>query len=126
MNAEQNANVAPVRPGVVTWFKVYCWMLCIVFFAVMLACTIRLIIGTPTKFNFPSHTAVIVWGINILMSAIVFIAALLPLIFRPRPWLWVYDLVVICIGLTSCCFWPICIPLLIYWIKPETKEYFGK
>jgi hypothetical protein len=30
------------------------------------------------------------------------------------------------IGMTSCCFLPFLIPLLIYWLKPETKAYFGR
>jgi hypothetical protein len=33
--------------------------------------------------------------------------------------------VIICLGMTSACFLPVCIPLLIFWIKPETKLYFG-
>lgn len=41
-----------------------------------------------------------------------------------RPWAWYYHLVLIAIGLTSCCFLPFCIALLIFWIKPETKAFF--
>jgi hypothetical protein len=40
--------------------------------------------------------------------------------------LWVYDLVVICVGMTSFCCMPVCIPLLIFWIKPEVRAYFGR
>ena len=42
-----------------------------------------------------------------------------------RRWGWIYTIVLICIGFTSCCTLPACIPLLIFWIKPETKMYFG-
>jgi hypothetical protein len=28
--------------------------------------------------------------------------------------------------MTSACFLPACIPLLIYWIKPDVKAYFGR
>ena len=35
-------------------------------------------------------------------------------------------LVLIGIGLTSACCVPACLPLLIYWLKPETKAFFGK
>ena len=47
-------------------------------------------------------------------------------VVRPRPWVWTYDLVVICFGFTSACFFPFCIPLLIFWLKPPVKEWFGK
>jgi hypothetical protein len=28
--------------------------------------------------------------------------------------------------MTSACFLPFCIPLLIFWLKPEAKHYFGR
>jgi drug/metabolite transporter (DMT)-like permease len=47
--------------------------------------------------------------------------------FLPRkPGAWVFGLVLICLGLTSVCCLPATIPLLIHWIKPETKNYFGR
>ena len=42
-----------------------------------------------------------------------------------RSWGWVYGLVLIGLGATSCCTWPITIPLLIQWLKPEMKARFG-
>jgi hypothetical protein len=27
--------------------------------------------------------------------------------------------------MTSCCLWPITIPLIIQWVKPEMKRMFG-
>jgi hypothetical protein len=32
--------------------------------------------------------------------------------------------VTIGLGMTSACTLPICIPLLIFWLKPETKAFF--
>ena len=66
-------------------------------------------------------------------SGAVMLAVCLPLLavfvvgfFLPRrPWSWVYGLVLICLGLTSCITWPITIPLLIQWLKPEMKARFG-
>lgn len=47
--------------------------------------------------------------------------------FLPRkPWVWVFDLVLICLGLTSACCLPASIPLLIFWLRPETKTFFGR
>jgi hypothetical protein len=43
-----------------------------------------------------------------------------------RPWAWIFGLVLICIGLTSLCCLPVAIPLLLSWLKPETKSYFGR
>lgn len=47
--------------------------------------------------------------------------------FLPRQsWVWVFGLVLICLGLTSACCLPVCIPLLIHWLKPEMKEFYGR
>jgi hypothetical protein len=47
--------------------------------------------------------------------------------FLPRQsWAWVFGLVLICIGLTSACCLPVCIPLLLQWLKPEMKAYYGR
>jgi uncharacterized membrane protein len=67
-------------------------------------------------------TGILFLGLGLVLMA----AFLIPLFVKPRPWVWIYDLVLICLGLTSCCFWPICIPLLLFWVKPETKIYFAK
>jgi hypothetical protein len=66
-------------------------------------------------------------GVVLLLTGLaLFGACLLPLVLEPRPWLWTYDLVIICLGMTSTCILPASIPLLIYWLKPETKRYSGK
>jgi len=46
--------------------------------------------------------------------------------FLPRcRWAWVFGLILICSGMTSACCLPAAIPLLIWWLKPETKEYYN-
>jgi len=117
-------NSPTATPGVIFWFKAYCWILCIMYFLVMIGSVISFFV--PRDAEMPPVVVYITGGAVLFIGGILFVVGLLPLILRPRPWLWVYDLVVICIGFTSACFWPICIPLLIFWIKPEVKQYFGK
>ena len=46
--------------------------------------------------------------------------------FLPRKrWAWIFGFVPICIGFTSICTLPFCIPLLIFWLRADTKAYFG-
>jgi hypothetical protein len=48
-------------------------------------------------------------------------------IFLPRKsWNWIVGIVYISVGMMSCCFLPATIPLIIYWIKPETQTYLGR
>lgn len=37
---------------------------------------------------------------------------------------WIYGIVLLAMGLTSCCFIAFSIPLFIFWLKPETRAYF--
>ena len=46
--------------------------------------------------------------------------------FPKRPWAWTFHLVLIALSGTSACCIPVCIPLVIFWLKPETKAFFGK
>ena len=54
------------------------------------------------------------------------IACGLPLCFPRKRWVWIYNIVIIAIGLTSCCCIPVCVPLLIFWLKPATKVWYGR
>ncbi len=72
--------------------------------------------------------------ITLLITGVIFIAlgAVLFLMFAAapflpkKPWAWVYDIVLIAVGLTSCLCLPVSIPLLIFWLKPEAKAFFGR
>lgn len=118
-------NSPTATPGVIFWFKVYCWILCVIHLLVI-AMAISLFFVEPEKLETPVSFAYIMGTIMLVYGATFFVLGLLPLIIQHRPWLRVFDLIVICVGLTNCCFWPICIPLLIFWCKPEVKQYFGK
>lgn len=65
----------------------------------------------------------IAYAIIAVPFAIIFAVGL----FLPRKsWNWVVGIIYMAIGMTSCCFLPALIPLLIYWIKPETQAHFGR
>ena len=57
---------------------------------------------------------------SVFMVGLFSIGAFLP----ERPWGWAYGLVLIALGLTSCCTWPATVPLIIAWLKPEMKARF--
>jgi hypothetical protein len=126
---DMTMNDAPTpgtaMPPVVRWFRVYCWVLGVIYLAVALF-SLWFFLGDPEVLEM-TRTAAIVVGAGVLLMGLVLLgASVLPLTLRPRPWLWTYSLVLIGIGMTSACFLPFCIPLLIFWLKPETKSYFAR
>ncbi|MEM9589101.1 MAG: hypothetical protein AAGA03_17600, partial [Planctomycetota bacterium] len=60
----------------------------------------------------------VIYGI---MGAVFTVAFLVGLAWSRGIGGWVYNLILIALGLTSCCTWPATIPLIIYWIK--AKDY---
>jgi hypothetical protein len=112
-------------PKVLAWFKAYSALLA----AVYLGCaglSLFCFLADPAKLD-TSKAGAILMGLMLLGIGLVFATAFaLPFFLKPRPWVWIYDLVLICIGLTSPCCMPASIPLLIYWLKPEAKAYFGR
>ena len=61
-------------------------------------------------------------GLGLIMFLVYGVAALLP----PKRYNWIVGIVSNALGFSSCCLWPAVIPLLIYWVKPETQAFFGR
>ena len=125
MTIMQHPPATTLRPQVIKWFRVYCWVLCVLYLAVA-SYSLVFFLSDPAELGMSRAVAYAV-GVGLLSMGLgLLVASLLPLVLRPQPWLWTYDLVIICLGMTSACFLPACIPLLIFWLKPEAKRYFGK
>lgn len=65
-------------------------------------------------------------ALYLVLGISLFVVCGLPLVLPPRPWVWIYDLIIIALGVASPCLLPACIPLIIFWSKPQTRSYFGK
>jgi len=109
---------------VLWWFKVYCGFLCLLYLATA-AFSLFFFLDNPADRE-TLGAARFMGAVLLVVGLVFFGACLVPLVLRPRPWLWVYDLVIICLGMTSACILPASVPLLIFWLKPEVKSYFGK
>ncbi len=125
MTADTAEEVCARPPKVIRWFKAYCVFLCVLYLAAAVSSAL-FSLSDPAEFDW-SKTADRIFGVLFLAGCLGLSGAcLLPLVLRPRPWLWVYDFALICLGMTSLCIVPASLPLLIFWIKPETKSYFGR
>jgi hypothetical protein len=112
-------------PKPVFWFKVYTTVMGLIYLGIAALGLIFLVVDPNKLETSPAEARIFGAGFTLLglvLAAVFF----LPLTRQPRPWVWVYDLVLICIGLTSACLIPACVPLLIFWMKPETKAHFGR
>jgi Na+(H+)/acetate symporter ActP len=121
-------SVPESPPSVIKWFRVYLVVLCLVYaFCIVYGWAEASSPSFSSQLTRDNHLPAETEGQILLIAGIIFfLASALPFFLKPRPWVWIYDLVVICLGMMSCCFLPFCIPLLIFWFKSETKGYFGR
>lgn len=112
-------------PKVWKWYVVYCIFMTFLYLAVVL---IGLAMLSHSK-NLSGDEAdqVRVQGfVMVFMGGLMFWPFVAAPFLPKRPWAWMYGMVLICLSLSSCCFLPATIPLLIHWNKPENKYYFGR
>jgi hypothetical protein len=110
-------------PRVWTWYRVYAGLMALMYVAIAVGGGLAGALAPMDADDPPRWFFMLVFGCMGGPLGAAYIAAF----FLPRrPWVWVYHLVLISIGLTSVCCMPASIPLLIHWIKPETKQYFGR
>lgn len=111
-------------PPVWRWYKVYVICMALMYLVVTVLGVVMAVIDIPTRDN---DLPMDVQGVLLALICVPFFLIYAAALFVPRkPWAWVFHLVLICVGLTSACCAPASIPLLIFWLKPETKAAFGR
>jgi drug/metabolite transporter (DMT)-like permease len=119
-----STSLNPRTPPVYTWFVVYCILMALgyLFLAVM---------GVVFFFTEPDREMSaaeqkLMSSVFLILGLAFFVAYALPPFLPRKSWVWVFGLVLICLGLSSACCLPVCIPLLIFWLKPEMKAFYGR
>ena len=127
-SAPEDYWIPGARPEIWTWYLVYAIGMAVMYGFVALLGVAYLAGAGFLPAVSPSDQLVFgIYGVLCLVMGIGFGVAFGVAPFLPKkPWAWVYHLVLICLGLTSCCCMPVCIPLLIQWLKPETKAMFAE
>jgi hypothetical protein len=115
------------RPAVIMWYRVYAsvTLLLYVGFLVLWMVMSNAAFSSATPNAQTAQASALMMLIVILVTLFFgffyVIAALVPY----KPWGWTVGLIAICLGISSCML-VAAIPLLIYWMKPETKAAFGR
>ncbi|XAM00841.1 hypothetical protein OT109_05525 [Phycisphaeraceae bacterium D3-23] len=121
------------KPQVITWFYVYCVLMILIYVALAVGGFFLMknpdfLVDPEASFssNAPRSTdeAVFMGMLYIGLGVVFAIAFIVPFVLPRKFGTWVYSIVLICLGLTSCLFWPITIPLLIFWVKAETRLWY--
>lgn len=117
-----------VKPRVWQWYLAYCFFMAFLYLVIAVAFGVALPFAEEIAEESDDVDAM-----ELKIQAIVMLVVCIPLLFLygAAPFLpktklaWIWGFVTIGIGLTSICCLPFTIPLLIFWLKPETKAFFG-
>ena len=113
------------RPSV--WYVAYCVFMALLYGGLTVAAVAFLLLADriPDLRDDEATILRIQFGVMLVFSVpLAGLFGVAPMLPKRRA-AWIYGLVLICIGMTSACCLPATIPLLIFWIKPETKEFFA-
>lgn len=111
------------RPGVWTWFVVYCLAMTLLAL-IVIGISLIVLLADPAGVygpKPPTLEAVLFLIVGITLAVLFGSAPFLP----RKPWSWVYSLILIVLGMPGC-FLPACVALMLFWVKPETRQYFGR
>ena len=119
-----SASLNSPTPPVYKWFVAYCILMALMYLTLAV---MGVVFGFIEPERDMSAAEAKIMGVVFVILGLVFFVPYAAAPFLPRQsWVWVLGLVLICIGLTSLCCLPVCIPLLISWLKPEMKAFYGR
>jgi hypothetical protein len=109
------------------WFVAYCVLMTVLYLLTALIGVGLLVLGTVAPPSNRDSGQVLAQGIVTLVVGLIFIVpyGIGPFV-KGKSWGWIYGIILIALGMTSCCLWPLTIPLIIQWVKPEMKRMFGQ
>jgi len=119
---------APLPPGVappvLLWFRIYAGLLAALYGFLFLMGMFIAVAGASGAQGMNEGEALIIGGVYTVMGAVLGAAYVLGAVCPRRGWTWIFVIVLLALSMTSICCLPAAIPILIYWIKPETKQWF--
>ena len=110
------------KPAVIGWYKAYLGFL-VFLFLVVTGAGIFLWVAPLSPEDLDDMPKELMAGIYIGSGAVMLILSLVGFFLPRAKGAWVFHLVMICIGLTGCTL-VFSIPLLIFWLKPEVKDWY--
>lgn len=132
MEVSPTPSTSPVKSlpeRVVFWYKVYVVAMLVLYLVLVVLFSLGWLLDEKTIVRDVDMPVWLYYGyltFLLVMCWVMLAAFSFALFLNRKPWTWVYHLVMICIGLTSPCCMPASIPLLIFWIKDDTRHYFGR
>jgi hypothetical protein len=112
-----------VRPRVLLFVKIYAVTMTMVYL-LFSAFMFWLFQAQETELVLPPSVRAVRYGM-VYLCVLLGLAFLVVLFLPKRRWAWGYGLGAIVLGMSSLVLAPFAIPMLLHWIRPATRQYFG-
>ena len=123
-NVPSHRPVIGPKPQVMIWQKIYLGFMVALYIAVAIMGIALFVFANEIAADDPDlspnemQIAGVIYGIMGVALAVLFG---LGFVFSKGNGGWIFNTVLIALGLTSCCCWPATIPLLIYWVQQREQ-----
>jgi hypothetical protein len=112
------------RPGVIVWARIYAMGLALLYLAATVFGAFLMV--TAGDLHGREADDLTMEGIILAVLGPVFLGFCVVVAAAPRKkWGWIVNVVLMGLSGTSCLCMPMVIPLLVFWLKPETKRWYG-
>ena len=119
-------------PGVLAWYRVYCILMQALSLAIIAGGILLIIFKEDLAAQVAPPELLLVFGIILIVLGSISDLAFFAAFFLPRRrWAWIYHLLMLVLGglilgsIAGLCSLALSIPLFIFWVREETREYFG-
>ena len=107
------------------WYRIYCLAMAFLYLAVTGAGIFFAVV--PLEQSPRDQQQMFIMGIvYAILGGVFFIVYAVATFLPPKPYNWIVGIVMLTLGMTSCCLLPAVIPLLIFWVRPETQAFLGR
>jgi len=112
-------------PAVVMWFKLYAGLLAfsnllMVPSGIVMAIMSFVIDEPDASVVFLLSSLVMIFG-GLVLSVLFAV----PIFLKPRPWVWIYSVIIIAMTMMQLCCLPLAVPLVYYWVREDNRRYHG-
>lgn len=122
--APKSPDLNMETPSAVTYYRIYAGVLAVIYAALVIA-GIGMLVASPSMSGKDQLEFIVYGVVFVVMGVPLAIASVVSMFLPQRKWAWFMHVIMAAMGTSSCCFAPFAIFIIIKYLEPDVKRYFG-